>query len=164
MPMTLSVGLTKKIGQPDYGSLGASCHVEVELDGSLLSNDLDQFHERVHQAYVACRQAVNDELSRQGQQPTETSAKVATQSATNGNGRHAANGHAATEKQLDYARQLARQIDGLGVRRLDELADKMFGKPIAGLSTLDASSLIDSLKDLKSGKIDLAAVLNEVGQ
>jgi hypothetical protein len=34
MPLRLHVGLTKKIGQPDYGSLGASCSVEVELDQS----------------------------------------------------------------------------------------------------------------------------------
>lgn len=35
MPITLNVGLSKKIGLPDYGSLGASCNVQVELDGSL---------------------------------------------------------------------------------------------------------------------------------
>src|SRR5687767_219737 len=47
MPLTLNVGLTKKMGLPDYGSLGASCHVEVELDGSLLQCDLDGFHRHV---------------------------------------------------------------------------------------------------------------------
>jgi hypothetical protein len=35
MPMKLNVGLCRKVGQPDYGSLGASCNVEVELSGSL---------------------------------------------------------------------------------------------------------------------------------
>ncbi len=33
MGIKVNVGLAKKIGQPDYGSLGATCNVEFELDG-----------------------------------------------------------------------------------------------------------------------------------
>ena len=69
MPLKLSVGLSRKVGQPDYGSLGASCGVEVELDPSLLHADLDGFHAHVRDAFVACQQAVNDELSRLGAPP-----------------------------------------------------------------------------------------------
>jgi hypothetical protein len=64
MPLKLNVGVSRKVGLPDYGSMGASCNVEVELDASLLEHDLDGFHARVKKAYVAAHQAVQDELAR----------------------------------------------------------------------------------------------------
>ncbi len=138
MPLQLSVGLSKKQGLPDYGSIGAACSVTVELDHSLLNQDLESFHHQVKSTFVACSQAVNDELARQRQNegngvshkaqqsnaPAHTaSGDGSTQNAPNGNG---ANGHRASQKQVEYINQLARQIRGLGVRRLDTLAKNMF--------------------------------------
>ena len=65
MAVTVSAGLQKKVGQPDYGSLGASCHVEFEIDRSMLDQNLDGFHQKVADAFAACRQAVNDQLAQQ---------------------------------------------------------------------------------------------------
>jgi hypothetical protein len=77
MPLRLNVGVSRKVGLPEYSSAGASCSIEVELDGSLLG-DLDGFHEHVRDAYVACEQAVDDELARlQGQAPTPVASHAA---------------------------------------------------------------------------------------
>lgn len=166
MPLKLNVGLSKKIGLPDYGSLGASCHVEVELAPQLIDDDLDGFHRKVRSAYVACWQAVQDELARHttttSQRTHDTHARQnASRPATgyaNGSNGHAngnGNGHCASQKQMTYIRQLASQIDGLGARRLDGLTDRLFGKPLAELNGVEASSLIDTLKEIKAGRLPL---------
>lgn len=151
--LKLNTGVSKKIGLPDYGSLGASCNLELELDHSVFS-DPNAFNERVRKAFSACRQAVEDELARQQSNPD-----LSTTSADAGqaNGR---NGHLASEKQFNYLHQLAGQVQGLDSRQLENLANKMFGKPVAALTSLDASGLIDTLKSLKAGEIDLKAALN----
>lgn len=161
MPLKLNVGISKKVGLPGYSSLGASCNVEVELDHALLFENLEGFHQRVKQAYTACRHAVTHELA--GQQETGA-AKVlngqAAASATSDSLSNGLHGNRASQKQIGYLKQLAGQIRGLGVRRLEKLVETMFSKPQADLSSLDASKLIDRLKDVKSGKIELATVLD----
>jgi hypothetical protein len=185
IPLKVNVGLSKKIGLPHYGSLGASCHVEVELDSTLLFADLDGFQEKVKRAYLACHQAVNDEIQRQ----QETGSLNGALAPANGNSdhvrddRHAGNGNGAeangnparngasgrsesgaygpsraSSKQLSYARQLAGKIQGLGYRGLENLVGTMFGKPLADLSSFEASSLIDTLKQVVAGSIDLASL------
>ena len=177
LKITLTVG--KKLGTANYGSLSATCGVEFEADSGLLPGDAAAFHDRVARAYAACRTAVEQELARQQAVPAgSTAAEPAPRNARqaepaaadSGRGRRAAvgpseappnggNGRGATEKQLGYARQLAKQISGLGVRRLDWLAGKMYGKPLAALSSMDASGLIDTLKSVKAGEVDLDAAL-----
>jgi hypothetical protein len=174
MPLKLDVGLSKKIGMPHYGSIGASCHVEVELESSLLP-DPDAFQERTKRAFNACRQAVNDELARHKpsgdgrgvQRPAAPSAGNSFDAAAqtgNGTGTNVAGKgspqHRVSTKQLDFAQTLAGEIRGLEANGLERLAQKLYGKPLNGLSSLDASGLIATLKSIKAGDIDVDVALN----
>jgi hypothetical protein len=64
MALKVNCGVSRKVGLPDYGSVGASLNVELELDAGLLDHDLQAFHARVRDVYVATHQAVHDELDR----------------------------------------------------------------------------------------------------
>ena len=150
MPLKLNVGLSKKMGLPRYGSLGAACHVEVELDSSLLSQDAERFQEHVRRAYIACAQAVNDELSRHRGEDVEQAREANCQNGKALSGRNCTV-RQATQRQLAYAGQLAAEIAGLGAQELETLVGKMFDKAVADLTTFEASKLIETLTAIKMG-------------
>ncbi|MGO9597323.1 MAG: hypothetical protein ACLP7Q_04815 [Isosphaeraceae bacterium] len=156
MPMKLNVGVSRKVGLPDYGSVGASCNLELELDAGLIDKDLDVFHARVRSAYVAAHQAVHDELARL-QVPVDASAEQPSQQlARNGFAKTQGNGSStraqddrsrvrkpATPKQVKAIQAIARrQNTDLG-RLLQQ--EYEVASP-EDLTIRQASELIDMLK------------------
>ena len=155
MSLRLNVGVSKKLGLPAYSSIGASCHLEVELETGLL-RDPAGFRDQVRGAFLAARRAVDDELARL--QVPEGPGATRDALTTNGhpNGPHAGNGppavrpevrrnpagKPATPSQLRAIVAIARRqhadLDGLlgdlGVARAEEL------------TLAEASGLIDQLK------------------
>jgi len=108
MPLKLNVGVSQKVGLPNYGSVGASCNLEMELDAGLLEKDLDGFHARIRAAYVAAHQAVRDELARLHASTTNGAGSLSParprSSAGNGTARVNGNGTVATRVQSDRTR------------------------------------------------------------
>jgi len=72
----VNIGLAKKLGQPNYGSAGASCNLEFELDSGQMLQDPDGFQRHLRHAYDACRLAIQDELNRQLRPPEVCEPKV----------------------------------------------------------------------------------------
>ncbi|WP_152053749.1 phage protein GemA/Gp16 family protein [Tautonia marina] len=77
MPLTLRVGCARKLGQPGYSSLGASCALDVELDAALIERDPEALRDQIRVAFAACRAAVAEELARQAG-PEESAAPLRT--------------------------------------------------------------------------------------
>ena len=160
MPLKVNVGLSKKVGQPDYGSLGASCHVEFETDSALLQHDLDGFHRQIKAAFVACRQAVQDELYRESreqilphQPPNGSNGSIPVGADGPRSGQPIAGGNAQrrTRVRMATASQV-RAINSIANRLQLDLAawlHRKFGLRVPDeLSIQDASQTIDELKSL----------------
>ena len=164
--LKLNVGSNRKVGLPDYGSAGASCNLEVELDTSLF-HDLDGLHKVVRRAYAACNQAVQDELARLKATAVVTEAKPevvevrtapgvkgaristgAVGGSTTTRSANGSNGRSATTSQVKAIRAIAsrRRID------LPGLIHDRFGLEAVGeLGIREASELIDELKGDEAG-------------
>jgi hypothetical protein len=192
MPLKVNIGLAKKLGQPNYGSTGASCSLQFELDSSQMSQDPDGFRQNLRNAYDACRQAIQDELHRQLNPPALQEGKVAekekppivdqeqgpatpesaTVSAVPAVPNPATTTPAtcglvqtsprASQRQLNYIPHLANGMSGLTPHRLEILSATTCGKRLAHLTSADASLLIETLKDIQAGDKDLCGSPQEV--
>lgn len=157
MATKINVGVNKKVGLPDYGSAGAHCELEIEVDHSIL-NDPHEFQKRIRYAYELARESVEMELREisktkkenpsdnfsQQQEHIERPEKPVS---------HGSNARAlATPKQMEFIGRLSRGIKGLNTTRLDQYCQRTFGKAYAQISTHEASRLIDLLKEARAGK------------
>jgi len=144
MPLKLNVGLSRKVGQPDYGSRGASVNLELELDSSLVS-DNSRLQERIRELFQLARQSVDDELDH----PHQTSSNSARQDQSpNGNSHRQEAPRAATQSQVRAIHAIA------GRRRIDlvaELRGRFSVDRPEDLSIMQASELIDALKGTPDG-------------
>ena len=141
MPVRINVGVAKKVGQPNFGSAGATCNVEFELDGGFDNGSTESFQDAVRRAYLACRQAVEAELTTQsqvgGQHQSPATNRVANQTNPGTQTR------GATTSQVRAIHAIANRN---GVALAGVLSQFNVTRP-DDLSIRDASSLIDQLKN-----------------
>lgn len=147
MPAKLNIGLSRKVGEANYSSRGASVHLEVELDSGTI-RDRQLLRRRVRALYAMARRSVEEELSRS---PRETSNEPVH---ANGNGHR--NGQpieppagTATQSQVRAIFAIARDQR---LNPLDLIQARFHKDRLEDLSIREASSLID---DLKRGVVEV---------
>ena len=138
MPLILTVSQSKKNGESNYGSKGASVTLQIEVDSSLASNP-SQLQQQIRELFQQSRAAVELELFGRDAAPAEPHNGSPP---ADGNGSDS-NGRRATQSQVRAIHAIAnRQRINLG-----QLLSQRFqvGRP-EELSISQASELIDSLK------------------
>ena len=149
--LKLDAGLSRKIGQPGYGSRGAMVNVEIELPADVL-RDPEKLKRQVRGCFETLRAAVDEELGvtpGDNGDPQEEhwrpTGDVRRNGGTNGNG-YAGNGRGGlpcTEKQVRALHAFSRRA---GVELTAEL--RRLGVTTAEeLSRRQASEAIDRFKE-----------------
>ena len=137
MPLKLNVGLSRKVGEANYGSRGATVNLEIELESSLVSQP-DQLHDRIRQLFRLAKSSVDEELN--GHSSGNSSGEQES--------RATANGRPATQSQV-------RAIHAISDRQKTDLVGLLRGRyqveRTEDLSLKDASDLIDYLKGSANG-------------
>ena len=159
MPINVTCGLSKKIGMPDFGSLGASCEIAFEVERSQLETNLDQFRSVVRSVFLQCKEAVEEQLSIQTQMrrpesaatvevpqglvkvidpqpmtPTSPSASLPAPARQAGS---------ITVSQLRAIRAIARRVQ---TNALELIRDRFGKSSLEELDIRQASDVIDELK------------------
>lgn len=75
MPLTVNIGLSRKIGDQNYGSKGASVNVQMELDSSLIQEPA-KLKERITQLFSLVRTSLHEELNGNGNAPSPKSSNA----------------------------------------------------------------------------------------
>jgi hypothetical protein len=148
MPLKLNVGLSRKIGESNYGSRGASVNVEMELESALVGEP-DKLQQRIRQLFGLVRTSLSEELNGghgdgktggSGQQPNGTSQA--------GNGEQTAKPRPATQSQVRAIHAIAKS------RKLDvkQVLQRRFrvARP-EDLSIKEASTFIEEMNSDRNG-------------
>lgn len=144
--LKLNVGLSRKVGEANYGSRGASVHLELEVEAGL-ATEPEALRDRVRQLFRMARASVDEELGGNGQATNGDDGHGRSDHArgngANGNGTRQSNGRRATDSQVRAIHAIANR------QRLDlvcELRNRYGVDEPEALSISEASEFIDAIK------------------
>lgn len=140
--LKLQVGSCRKVGDPNFGSRGASVELAIELDGSLIG-DPDQLRERIRALFALAKASADEELHGHTQPADDRNG-----AATNGRGAPRDGTRRATASQVRALNAIANR------RRLNLptlLVQRFQIHDPAALTITEASALIDELKSDAGG-------------
>jgi hypothetical protein len=149
MPLKLNVGLSRKVGEENYGSRGASVHLELELDAGCAENP-ERLRDRVRHLFHLARTSVEEELHHgPATNGTGSNGNGHRSGQRSGNGSRPSHVRNATASQVRALRAIA------GRNKLDltgEVRSRYGVDRPEELSISDASDLIDALKAPANGR------------
>ena len=133
----LNVGLSRKVGQANFGSKGGSVNLEIEL----ADLDNNKLRESIHKLFSLAKQSLEDELGTEGQDSQE---KPVVQVSVQPSGQTlqeavATQGRLVTGKQLSFLQNLARTQR----RNLEQECEQAFQTFPERLTSKQASTLIE---------------------
>ena len=140
--LKLNIGLSKKVGEPNFGSRGASVNLELEVEAGLVSQP-DELQDRIRRLFRLAKSSVDQELNGSSSNGQNGNGQDA-----NGNGRQQRSGRVATESQVRALHSIAsrQRIDLAAEVRsrfnVDRPEDLLIG---------EASELIDAIKPQANG-------------
>ena len=152
----LNCGFSRKVGEANYGSRGASVNLELELATDAAS-DANGLNDKIRRLFALAKKAVDDELNQQlaagNAQPADVPSEPAGNGGGNGNGHGngrpgptSAAGDAATNKQVKLIMDLARTRK-MNLSVVERLCQETCGvSDVYGLTKGHASAVIDRLK------------------
>jgi hypothetical protein len=149
--LKLNAGFSRKVGEPDFGSRGASVNVELELDSNSI-RDSEAFCAQIRNLFDLARQSVDEELAVDRPHPADARTRRSTgpgngsRENSSAENRSRANGNSvrhATSSQLRAIRAICERLN----RDPEQFANQRFRvNRIEELTLQEASSLIDELK------------------
>ena len=133
----LNAGVSRKVGEPNFGSRGASVNVELELESAVV-NDTEALYEKIRRLFALAKRSVDEELG------------ISTSVPSNGGGPSSAPSNGETRLATDKQKHAIAAICGENGFDGDQEAMGLFGRPVSRLTLPEASQLIGRLKELRN--------------